>query len=62
MVVYIRNTCHIKKSKKKYILVRGVQKTDFFDFPEIFTNKNMEIRKSWPEILESRVRRPGNLE
>ena len=54
--VYIGNTCHIKKSKniQDFILVPGVQKNNFFDFPDFFT-KN-------PEILESRVRRPGNLE
>ena len=37
--------CHSKKNPK-FILVPGVQKTDLFDFPENFTKKNLENRKS----------------
>jgi len=61
-MAYIRNTGHIKKKSKNIqnsILVPGVQKTGFLDFPGLLRKK---IRKSWPETLESRVRRPGNLE
>ena len=41
MRVYIGNTGHIKKSSKiqNFILVPGVQKTDFLDFSGIFTIK-----------------------
>ena len=47
-----------KKSSKfqNFILVPGVQKTDFYDFSGIF------LRKNGPEIWESRVKRPGNQE
>ena len=58
MRVYIEITGHIQKSSKfqNFILVSGVQKTDFYDFSGIFLPKN------GPGIWESRVRRPGNLE
>ena len=39
-----------------FILVPGVRKTDFYDFSGFF------LRKNGPEIWESRVKRPGNLE
>ena len=41
---------------QNFILVSGVQKTDFYEFSVIF------LRKNGPEIWESRVKRPGNLE
>ena len=58
MRVYIETTGHINISSKfpNFILVPGVQKTDFYDFSGIF------LRKNGPGIWESRVRRPGNLE
>ena len=40
----------------------GSPKNRFLRFSMIFYEKNPEIRKSWPALLESRVRRPGNLE
>ena len=55
MRVYIKN----KKSSKfqNFILVPGVRKTDFPDFSGIFT-----IKMAGNPGMESRVRRPGNLE
>ena len=47
-----------KKSSKfqNFILVPGIQKNDVYDFSGNF------LRKNGPEIWESRVKRPGNLE
>ena len=67
MRVYMENTGHVKKSSKfqNFILVPGVQKTDFPDFSGIFTIKmgrksgnGISSETTW----ESRVRRPGSLE
>ena len=73
MRVYIGTTGHIKKSSKfqNFILVPGVQKTDFYDFSGFFLRKNgpgireAGIRNtgiSSETTWESRVRRLGNHE
>ena len=41
---YIKNKTNEKKNN--FILVPGVQKNGFPDFPTIFTKKNLEIQES----------------
>ena len=67
MMVYIRSTGHVQKFKKNPKILKsyfgpGSPKNKFSGFSGIFYEKNPEIWKSWPETLESRVRRPGNLQ
>ena len=61
MRVYIGNTGHIKKSQKiqNFMLVLGIQKTDFYDFSRVFYKKKSGIRESRVRrrFRESRVRR-----
>ena len=53
-----RNYRVCKKSSKfqNFILVLGLRKNDVYDFSGFF------LRKNGPDIWESRVRLPGNLE
>ena len=57
-MVYIGNTGHIKNHQNVKILFwsRDSEKQIFTIFTEFF------LRKNGPEIWESRVKRPGNLE